>query len=308
MMRERACVIYVFGGASRRGVWSDSVQCLDVSSGSWETLPDKMPFRGVNIASAKLRGRICLFGLGMDDWGGQVVCFDPTLSPESAWTIITRAQQPHLLRRNPAAAVLRGKLYLCGGMDPNSIDSTRTVECYDPRGFGRWHVLPSMHEPRACLICVPFGGKLLVAGGHAGERADLGIGKRSAELYSPDTAVWEPAPPMLQGRFSHCASIVRRGVCVCGGLEAMNGPTALCSAEMLLHGSDTWAALPPMQVPRTGHAASTAGPRIYVCGGNSPDIGVHSSVECFDPEKGVWETLSPMLLPRTGAAAAAIAG
>eukprot|EP00966_Prymnesium_polylepis_P091657 2121640-Prymnesium_polylepis.1 len=72
-----------------------------------------------------------------------------------------------------------------------------------------------------------------------------------------------------------------------------------------------WDAAPSMSTSRFAHAAVVLDNRLYVLGGASIKIGeMHtlSSVEVFDPTRGVWEEAPAMGARRAGLAAAALSG
>ena len=95
-------------------------------------------------------------------------------------------------------AVLRGRLYLVGGMsdDNTALDS---VENYDPETYS-WEESTPMLDARSGAKVARVNGSLYVLGG-AGESL------RSAERNDPVTGWWEALPDMTVTQASVVAAI-----------------------------------------------------------------------------------------------------
>lgn len=154
-----------------------------------------------------------------------------------------------------SAAVLKGRLYICGGSQGHL--PLRLVERYDPV-IGKWQDLPSMLDQRSFAMAAALRGRVLVCGG-AGVRDRTLV---SAESFNPELNIWQPAPPMETAR-SWAAHVAVGDILFVMGGQGHNG--VLRDAECF--GGDAWRPLPRMRHCRVSFSACVLGKCVYVAGG-----------------------------------------
>lgn len=297
---EHVSCLYSFGGACGHKNAVGSMERYVPKVGRWEAMPHEMQIRGISFASAVLQGRIYLCGVGFDVFGGKVMVFDAHSGGKNAWTVLRGHQAPHILRSEPAVAVIAGRLYLCGGKEARTSEPLDSSESFDPVADGPWELLPSMSHARVFGSASPFASRLLVCGGHAGS-TDC---HATCEYYDPSIHSWTAAPTMTQGRWAHSAACMCGTAFICGGYSPDSFPDALSSIEFLKPENDAWERGPAMQVARCAAGAGVIGRKLYICGGASGHLDFGNgeqlnSVEVLDSNLSRWQMATPMTVTRS---------
>lgn len=229
---------------------------------------------------------------------------------EQKWEVLASM---NMHRHAPAAAVVGGRLYLCGGEDVEQGLVHNSIEWFDasapnPRSAGRpgvWRLLPTaMSVGRryfaAAAIGVGAREELLVCGGTANPvryDCDGAVVLDSAEAAAVSRQE-EPRPrrlpPMAGPRCSHAAARLRGRVFACGG-ESTPGQGGVTTVERFDPESESWSACAPMLRGRMLAAAAVLADRLYVLGGcqryrsEAAPAGECSVESCFDPAMESWE-------------------
>ena len=86
--------------------------------------------------------------------------------------------------RGHAAAIVDGRLYVCGG-DDNDGNTMGSAERFDP-DHSEWVVLPPMGSERSGLAAVALGRRLFICGGYDAD----GNALRSVERFDPEHSRW----------------------------------------------------------------------------------------------------------------------
>lgn len=109
-------------------------------------------------------------------------------------------------REGHSATVLRGKLYVCGGLNDEFAQEScgeesvhGTMECYDPT-TGSWTPLPRMLTRRYNHACTTFQGRLFVCGGISPDKSGGEGQLATVESFQPSERRWTQMPSMLQER------------------------------------------------------------------------------------------------------------
>mmetsp|Transcript_45140 Transcript_45140/g.81524 ORF Transcript_45140/g.81524 Transcript_45140/m.81524 type:complete len:429 (-) Transcript_45140:102-1388(-) len=99
---------------------------------------------------------------------------------------------PNMSARRDGAvgAVLRGKIYVCGGFDGQQSLSLRSTERFDP-ATNSWRCLPPMLSRRAGAAAAVVAGQLYVCGGYDGAQ-----NLAECERLDPAVGMWELLPAM----------------------------------------------------------------------------------------------------------------
>lgn len=233
----------------------NTVESYDPHVGSWEAMPPMLVARW-GAAAGVVDGRLHICG-GLDE-GRQPLSSVERFTPPSAshrwlgtsrggggenyWEAVPAMAEP---RGWPAASVLGGYLYVCGGRDEQR-EPLSSAERLGPSGRV-WDALPRMSEQRAGAGAAAAAGRLYVAGGAFGSQM-----LRSAERYDPWAGAWEALPAMQSRRAYVAAASIAGCLHVFGGSD---GSQCLDSAEEFCPVRGTWLPLLPMSERRSGAAA-----------------------------------------------------
>jgi N-acetylneuraminic acid mutarotase len=213
------------------------------------------------------------------EWtSGSVEEYDPAANK---WTI-KKNLMPHPVQSFGAAATSDGKIWVIGGMGPDSA-VVGYVQCYDtltgnwerfaPKGkftpqgldWGLSAVLKPMPTPRYSLAVVAgSNGKIYAIGGVDQQGQD----RSTVEEFDPATNEWTPKKDMLTPRYCLAAVAASNGkIYAMGGAHSMS---ALSIVEEYDPSTDTWRPMNPMNTARWlfGAAATDEG-KIYAIGGTS---------------------------------------
>ncbi|XP_066268237.1 kelch-like protein 12 isoform X4 [Branchiostoma lanceolatum] len=158
-------------------------------------------------------------------------------------------------------AMLKGKLYVAGGMHTGSccgvlgrIEVFSSVHCYD-LVEKKWTEGTGMLDRRAGMGFAELGGKLYAVGGYQHiRRLD------TAEVYSPESNSWTYIASLHRSR-TYCPLLTWNGnLYVVGGksLTRKDGGAriTLSCAEMYHPQTDCWSSIPSMKLPRCMMAAA----------------------------------------------------
>lgn len=185
--------------------------------------------------------------------------------------------------RGGTTAVLLGDgrvLAVGGGIGAIPLAGT---EILDPATL-RWTRSGDLQQARRGNATVVLAdGRVLVAGGVAGSRV-----LTSVEVFDAAKGTWTPAAPMHDARFDHVLITLGDGRVLAAGGTAVDGTTALRSAEIYDPRADAWTMVASGMVEgRTGARAVLLGNgRVVVAGGASsggPTATTLDSSELFDP-------------------------
>lgn len=265
--RQYTCAGVVNGRLYVCGGWGGpqpvrSVERLDPLNGLWETMPPMLVARW-GASAGVIGGRLHICG-GLDDNRqplGSVERFDPVAAEAAmaldplgienngadsplgpAWEAIASMAE----RRGwPAAGVLGGSLYVCGGRDEQR-EPLSSVERLGP-GQITWEPLKPMAGQRAGAAAAAAAGRLYVCGGAFGAQM-----LSSAERYDPRVGFWETLPSMAARRAYVAAAAVAGRLHVFGGSD---GGQCLGTTEQFDPIAGTWSVLPALSERRSGAAA-----------------------------------------------------
>ncbi|NNN07450.1 MAG: hypothetical protein HKL90_16295, partial [Elusimicrobia bacterium] len=136
-------------------------------------------------------------------------------------------------------------------------------------------------------------GRVLIAGGFTNQTSTSQT--NVAEIYYPNTRIFEPTVPMAYARADHTATLMPDGSVIVLGGDTPAG-TYLNAAEVYSSTADVWTTLAPMP---SGLASQTAtllkDGRILVAGGRTSG-GASAQVYAYTPASDTWATLAAMPL------------
>ncbi|XP_077258848.1 kelch-like protein 5 [Temnothorax americanus] len=217
---------------------SNTVECLDLSTLTWSTLPPMNVCRR-DFGVAVLGG--LLYAVGGWGWGWGSCClnaverWDPGTSQ---WSSICPMS---VQRYGIGVAVLNDKLYAVGGI--NTSNCLNTVECYDPHA-DKWTPCAPMSKRRGDVGVGVVNGCLYALGGH-----DYSVTFDCVERYDPKTDTWTMVAPMSVPRS-------RVGVCVLGdrlmAVGGYDGEQYLTLVEAYDPHLNEWEPVAPLKAGREG--------------------------------------------------------
>jgi N-acetylneuraminic acid mutarotase len=219
----------------------------------------------------------------------------PVASRADRWTALPAAG---LERTEVAAARVGRHLYVVGGFERESGETTSAVERYDIRG-GRWRPVRPMPLALNHATAAAHRARLYVHGGYRGAR-DLSRPTGALLEYDPRRNRWRTLPSSPTPRAAHALAVVGRRLYAAGGA---NDSGSLRSLEIYDFAGRRWLRGPSFPGPARNHTAGVAsGGRFYVLAGR--DAGNLAAAERYDPRRREWEELPDMRTPRGGIASA----
>ena len=118
----------------------------------------------------------------------------------------------------------------------------------------------------------------------------------SGEVYHPAAGTWRLTGPLVKGRSSHTATLLRDGrVLLAGGSFEKFGSTGLKDAELYDPTSRSWSATGSLQTPRYLHTATLLrSGEVLAAGGSTFAPEATDTAELFAPASGTWEAIEPL--------------
>jgi len=259
--RQYTCAGVVSGRIYVCGGWGGpqpvrTVERFDPQIGIWEVMPPMLMARW-GASAGVVGGTLHICG-GLDESKqplssverlnpAMAGSFEATIAAASvfgtSWEVVPAMSE----RRGwPAAGVLGGRLYVCGGRDEQR-EPLSSAERLGP-GASSWEALPPMAGQRAGAAAAAAAGKLYVCGGAFGAQM-----LSSAERFDPKAETWEALPPMAARRAYVAAAAVAGRLHVFGGSD---GGQCRGSTEQFDPILGVWTPLPLMSERRSGAAAA----------------------------------------------------
>jgi N-acetylneuraminic acid mutarotase len=160
-----------------------------------------------------LDGRVLAFGTWWPDPSDQVANVELFDSASGSWTEVAGFPGgPNTF--GTATRLLDGRVLVTYSSDRGGDEAPLRATVYDP-GAGTWTTTATqLGSHGGGTATALHDGRVLVAGGYNGQRAD----QSSAELYDPALGTWTATASMTEGRYGHSATPLPDGrVLVIGG-------------------------------------------------------------------------------------------
>ena len=215
---------------------------------------------------------------------------------EQVWTPGTPMPTP---RSELAAAALRGRIYVAGGIA--QLGTTAAFEAYDP-AQGSWEELPALPEAVHHPAAAATADRVYIAGGYTDLR--FSAMSRHAFAYDPEARTWAAIADLPAPRAAHAMAALAGKLYVVGGV----GPG---SEDVWVYdpATDRWDGLrAPLPTRREHLAVAVLDDKLLVVGGRWGDAGNLATLETYDPATGRWTRGPDMPTPRSGLTAGALAG
>src|SRR6266542_1064635 len=168
------------------------------------------------------------------------------------WSAAARLPEPI---QELSAAVLRGKIYVAGGIDRTGRPTAAAFR-YDPAA-NRWERIADLPAPRHHMPLVVVGG--------------WGAGRqlvRATAIYDPASDRWHDAAPIPTPR-DHLTAAVARGLVYAIGGRPLNPDRNYDVLEAYDPATDRWTRRSAMPSRRGGLAAAVLDSAIHVIGGET---------------------------------------
>ena len=211
-------MIYVFGGAERRGgKVLDAVEVFNPEAGergAWKKLA-KLP-QALSAASAAVVGDK-IYVIGGWDKGAQNEVYGTVFEYDPKEDKFKKKKDMPTPRGGLGAATFQGKIYAIGGW--NFEEVLRTVEVYDP-ATDTWEEKKQMPVARALFGITTLSGRIFAIGGLAtfSDNQNDEVLKR-VDVYNPALDEWviDEAIPLPRGRAGVPATVAGGKIYVPGG-------------------------------------------------------------------------------------------
>ncbi len=211
----------------------------------------------------------------------------------SRWRALTPAP---LERTEVAAGRIGHRIYVVGGFERGSGETTAATEIYDIRR-DRWSRARPMPVALNHPAAVAHRGRLYV---HGGYRAARDLSEPTAALleYDPGRRRWRRLPAAPTARAAHALAAIDGRLYAAGGA---NDSGSLRSLEVYDIRRRRWRRGPSFPGPARNHTTGVAtGGHFYVLAGR--DAGNYAAAERYDPARRRWERLPDLGTPRGGIA------
>jgi hypothetical protein len=189
-------------------------------------------------------------------------------------------------RASAGATVFNGFIYVIGGTCPDSSETLRLNERYNP-ATNSWNVLAPMPTPRVEFGLATVSGKIYAIGG-GNTTGPLNV----VEEYNPVNNTWTSKTPMPTPRSTTSVTVINNLI-YCAG----DWPNATGVFEVYNPATDTWTTGSPMLQGRMNtYSFCSANGLGYFIGGKNSAGSVLASGEIYNPSNNTW-TPMPESLP-----------
>ena len=210
----------------------------------------------------------------------EAACFVPSKEEWLDLPDMPRGQTGHSI------VACNGVLYSIGHHSVFNQESTRVVQCYDPR-VNTWEACAPMSTGRCFAAAVVLEGQVYVMGGYLHKDNHRTV---SAEVsrYNPAVDTWYRVTSMNCARQGLCAVVLDGNIFALGGCDPDDN--YLTTVEKYEPQHDCWTRIAPMLIKRAFASAAVVNGKVLVIGGreSKQDSGILGCCEMFDPVTGQW--------------------
>lgn len=267
--------VLIAGGMERNGVWLDSGEVFDETTGRFLPTAHMSSRRAGAMAAALPDGTVLIAG-GTDGSGKNLATAEIFNPQTNSFSMTGSMYAP---RKQGVAIFLPriNKVLVIGGAANGDDNQHSSAELYDP-ATGRFSQTGSMRVPRAYFNAVLLrDGCVLVMGGVSGGDFPNPNIEASAEIYDPSIGRFSPVGSMSITRYKHGAALLPDGkVIVVGGQTGGAYGERLGSTEIFDPAKRKFQRGPEMKLPRFKLLSSVSrlkDGRILAAGGaDQPEI------------------------------------
>ncbi|MEG1345890.1 MAG: kelch repeat-containing protein [Acidaminococcaceae bacterium] len=199
---------------------------------------------------------------------------------QNSWTQLANALA--YIYETESAAVIDGKLYVCGATGPSR---SKRLYRYNPQN-NTWADLGAAPGESAGCYMGAIGGKLYLFGG----RGYSNIGSTSMHEYDPGTGLWTQKTALPStGRYDVAGGVIGGKLYIAGGIrDGSMGGTSRADTWSYEPSLDKWTQLASMPWAKYLAAGAVVDGRLYVDGGNNSDGSYGGSLLMYDPVANGW--------------------
>ena len=274
--------VLLAGDHDNTGGALSGVELYDPKTGTWTKTGSLQTARGVHTTTRLRDGSV--LAAGGIDWGTDEVFSTAEIYDPQAGSWRKTGSMTQLRFSHRAVLLADGRVLVVGGCEKYPGEGTATVEIYDPER-GAWRSVQPMRElRRGFAVVVLRDGRVLVIGGKQIAAGKAGDALASAEVYNPESGMWEPVSPMAVPRALAAATLLADGrVLVAGGIS--KGGLEVPSAEIFDPVRASWIPAGAMTTARRNHRATLlADGSVFIVGGSNVFGGAYlKSTELFKP-------------------------
>jgi hypothetical protein len=268
--------ILIAGGMERNGVWLDTGEIFDETTGRFTPTARMSSRRAGAMAAALPDGTVLI--AGGSDGSGKNLATAEIFNPQTNTFSMTGSMSAPRTQGMAIYLPRINKVLIVGGAANGDDNQHSSAELYDP-ATGRFSQTGSMHVARAYFNGVLLrDGSVLVMGGVSGGEFPNPNLESSAEIYDPALGRFAPVDSMNVARYKHGTALLPDGRVMVVGGQTSSGER-LASTEIFDPVKRKFQRGPEMKLPRfkllNGVARLKDG-RILVAGGaDQPEL--------FDP-------------------------
>jgi N-acetylneuraminic acid mutarotase len=255
--------------------------CITVAAGEtgrWKTEPDMRESRAAHAVVSTRTAIYALAGTGPDGPVLDVERFDG-----HQWSVDSRLPGDGL--NAPAAAVMKGRIYLIGGFNTTTNIPSSDVLVYDIAHTAWSHAAP-LPAPRGGHAAAVLNGRIHVVGG-GNSRSTIA----DHSEYDPATNQWRDLAPLPRSEGSPALVAFEGKLYAIGG---RSGPSDFGNVYIYDPAADRWTAGPSIEPRGTAGAVMYCG-AIHVFGGESQATNRSlDDVFSLDLRSAAWTKLAPM--------------
>ncbi|MCY1015881.1 Kelch repeat-containing protein [Pyxidicoccus sp. MSG2] len=303
--------VLVAGGSDASGPLA-SAEVYEPSIKSWLPVGDMTEPRTNAVAVWLNTGRVLVIGGNANSSVTTAEVFNPGPNTWTATGSLLTARTSF-----KATVLSSGQVLVTGGRTDGGVYVTST-ELYDP-ATGTWSATGHLATGRINHSAIRLDdGRVLVAGGYNLVFTTLNR-LASAELYDPNTGVWQTTTSLAQARsnFTLQWNGSSNGPLAIGGLMGTGsyvGQGSLATVQQFVPGANVWVSASALSTPRHDHATDalpfagilTTGGTWKIGGANASSF--LASAELYDWDFQVWRPTASMLAARSGHTLTAMPG
>ncbi len=265
--------VLIAGGMERNGVWLDSGEIFDETTGHFAPTGRMSSRRAGAMATALADGTVLI--AGGSDGSGRSVATAEIFNPQTNSFSMTGSMNAPRTQGMAIFLPRVNKVLIVGGAANGDDNQHSSAELYDP-ATGRFSQTGSMHVPRSCFNAVLLrDGSVLVMGGASGGEFPNPNLEASAEIYDPGIGRFTPVGSMNVSRYKHGAALLPDGRVMVVGGQTSSG-ARLASTEIFDPATRKFQRGPEMKLPRfkllNGVARLRDGRLLVAGGADQPEI------------------------------------
>ncbi len=291
--------VLVVGGNPANQYITSSAELYDPATGVWTPTGSLNNVNSARTATLLNNGKVLVTG---EKYDPTYLKFPSAELYDPATGLWTLAANPGVISQT-ATLLLSGNVLITGSWIPFNGNAYKGALYYDPAA-DTWTPTGSLASYADNLTATLLAnGKVLVAGGYICSLSCVGI--NTSELYDPATNLWTLTGSLVDGRYSHTATLLPNGkVLVAGGYT---NSVVLNTAELYDPSTGLWTKTTSLTNGRYSHTATRLpNGKVLVAGGFN-NSAVLVSAELYDPSTALWTQTSSLANARTSHTASLLA-